>query len=155
MGEVRRELQGMWNWTKRWNLLLWKMTLVEGFGEGQNKCINWPRDRDVGARDDSRCLKQIKGTSPLILSFSGLGLEYGDVPCGGVVAGVWTAYYTYLIGCKTHLQHRLARYMGWTPWSLPMMAQWKEAPSTPSQLRNSWDFRCGYWNITSSSEYFQ
>ena len=42
----------------------------------------------MGARDDSRCLKQIKDTSSLILYLIGLGLEYGDVPCGGVVAGV-------------------------------------------------------------------
>ena len=151
MGEVRRELQGMWNWTKRCNLSLWKMTLAEGFGEGQNKCIDWPRDRDVGARDDSRYLNKIKEhlTSQFVLYRPGSWVRWCALWWSCHWGMKWLPLNHILVHwlyANSYIQHRLARYMGLTRWLLPMMGQWKEAPSTQSQLRSSWEFRCSNKN---------
>ena len=46
---------------------------------------------------------------------TGLGLEYGDVPCGGCVTGVRKFDFRIRKFKLESLKLRLARYTGWTP----------------------------------------
>ena len=143
MGVVRRELQGMWNSTERCNSLLWKITFPL-------KVL--VRDRISALIDPETEMWELGMTAGEFISCEFHHYFFCVFRPRSWIwrCAMWRCccrgMIYFLTLCTTRLtSNRLARYMGWTPWLLPMMGQWKEAPSTLSLLRNSWDFRFGNW----------